>query len=123
MSKTEETLRRELEVIQGEALLYRQKLEHCYDAARLAIRKKSVAAFFEVDHLVGLRIPAREEVSRQWVDSFMREFDISAQALENAQVALRRIESLASRLGTEDSTELLRQEILAEARHGLAVVV
>ena len=121
MSENEEQikhLKQEVSETQAEALLYRQKLQDCYEAARLAIQKNNLAAFFEFIPLPGLNVPATEE-ARTWAGDFMHACKIDTRALGTATASLERIQALASQLSNEGNNENLKQEILAETRRGL----
>lgn len=111
-------LKHEVSEIQGEALLYRQKLEDCYQSARRAIQANNVAPLYELIPLPALRVPPTEE-ARTWAKDFMHACGIDTRALATAKASLGKIQALASQLDTEGATGKLRQEILAETRRGL----
>lgn len=111
-------LKHEVSEIQGEALLYRQKLKDCYEAAKLAIQRNNPAAFYKFIHLPELSVPETEE-ARTWASHFMHACEIDRRELGTARESLERIQELAGQLSIEANDENLKQEILAETRRGL----
>jgi hypothetical protein len=121
MNENEErikSLEHEVSKIQGEALLYREKLEDSYRAARLAVHENNIAPLFESIPLPGSRVPSTEE-ARTWGKDFMHALEIDKRALETAKASLGRIQVLAGQLNLRDNDEYLRQEILIEIKRGL----
>jgi hypothetical protein len=110
-------LEREISEIRGEALLYRQKLEDCYEAERLALQENSVGALLRFAPLPGLRVPPPEE-ARMWAKDFVHACEIDTRALETAKSSLEKIHSVATQLNVEGSNEYLKQEIMTETKRG-----
>src|SRR5437899_2140462 len=106
-------LERELSEIRAEALLYREKLEDCYESARRAIEANNVAALYELTPpLPGFRVPPTEVARTSGMD-LMHARGIEPRALETAKGSLVKIRTLAGELGNEGCTERLREQILA----------
>lgn len=115
-------LKHQVSEAQEQALLYRQKLEDCYESARRAIDADNVAPLLEFIPLPGLRVPETEEV-RTWAADFMHACKIDTRALGTARASLEKIQALAGQLSIKGNNENLKQEILAETRRGLVTHV